>query len=75
MSIERAYWENDATGLAALIDKGEITAAEAVEAAIARAESVNPKINAIAEKLYDVAREEVRKVPAGRPFSGVPIAI
>ncbi len=75
MSIERTYWENDATGLADLIGKGEISAAEAVDAAIARAESVNPKINAVAEKLYDDARKAAANAPGGKPFSGVPIAI
>ncbi|TIN82013.1 MAG: amidase, partial [Mesorhizobium sp.] len=56
MSIERVLWEQDATGLAELIHKGEISPQELVDAAIARAEATRPDINAIATPLYDAAR-------------------
>ncbi|TIP32174.1 MAG: amidase, partial [Mesorhizobium sp.] len=52
MSIERVLWEQDATGLAELIHKGEISPQELVDAAIARAEATRPDINAIATPLY-----------------------
>jgi Asp-tRNA(Asn)/Glu-tRNA(Gln) amidotransferase A subunit family amidase len=42
----------DAVGLAERIRRREVTATEVAEAAIARAEAVNPAINAIATPLY-----------------------
>ena len=43
-----ALGDLDATGVAAKIRSGEINATEALEAAIARAERVNPELNFIA---------------------------
>ncbi|MEL6972093.1 MAG: amidase, partial [Bacteroidota bacterium] len=45
------YRQYDALGLAELISQGEITAAELLDLAIARAEAVNPSINAIIHPL------------------------
>jgi amidase len=56
----------DAVELALRIRAGEIQPREAVEAAIARAERVNPSLNAIATPLFESARDE-----AGQPQSGV----
>lgn len=61
----------DGVRLAELIAKGEITATEAVNAAIDRAEAVEPKLNAIASKTYDMAREMAASSPEGR-LGGVP---
>lgn len=61
----------DGVGVAKRISSGEISAAEAVEAAIARAKSVNPQLNAIITETYDVAREQVKNIVPG-PFAGVP---
>jgi amidase len=73
--MEELLWEHDATALAALIRKGEITPAELVEASIARAERTGPEINAIAEQLYDSARADARNADRERAFAGVPMAI
>lgn len=75
MSVEGLLWEHDATGLAELVQKGEVRAIELVEAAIARAERVNPQINAIAERVYEEARERAGKVDRHVPLAGVPFAI
>lgn len=75
MSIEQLLWNEDATGLAQRIKAGDLSASEAVEAAIMRAERVNPDINAIAERLYDQARRQVAELPADAPLAGVPFAI
>lgn len=62
----------DATAQAELIRKKEITAQELLESAIARAERVNAKINAIVTPMYDIARKAAQsKFPEG-PFAGVP---
>lgn len=47
----------DATAIAQAIAKGELSVAEVTEAAIARAEKVNPALNAIVVKMYDNARK------------------
>lgn len=43
----KEYVEHDATGLAELIAARQVTPAEVLEAAIARVEAVNPRLNAI----------------------------
>ena len=71
------YRQYDALGLAELISQGEITAAELLDLAIARAEAVNPSINAIIHPLYEHAREQLEKegANANSPFAGVPFLI
>lgn len=51
---EMAAW--DAVETAAKIKGGEVSASEVVEAAIARAERIEPQLNAIVTKTYDRAR-------------------
>lgn len=69
-----ALGEHDATSLAAAIAAGEISAREAADAAIARAEKVNPELNAIVVTDYDRARTASER-PAGGVFAGVPTFI
>jgi len=61
----------DAVSTASAIRNKDITALEAVEAAIDRAEQINPAINAIVTKTFDRAREQARNTPKGA-LSGVP---
>jgi Asp-tRNA(Asn)/Glu-tRNA(Gln) amidotransferase A subunit family amidase len=69
------YRQRDATALARLIAKGEVSASTVLEAAIARAETVNGSINAIVHKAYDRARKAVAAgLPSG-PLTGVPYLI
>lgn len=75
MSVERVLWEQDATGLAALVHKAEISPQELVDAAIARAEATRPDINAIAETLYDAARTRAKTIDRKLPLAGVPFAL
>ncbi|MCP4415378.1 MAG: amidase [Chloroflexi bacterium] len=65
----------DALELAKLVKNGEAQPIELLEAAIARAEEVNPQLNAIVTPMYELARESVQKeIPAGK-FAGVPFLI
>jgi amidase len=64
----------DATGVAAAIRNGDITAAEALEAAIARSERVNGELNFIASPLYEYGRARAAETLSG-PFAGVPTLI
>jgi len=67
-----AYDGLDAVGLSALIAGGELTAAEALEAALARADARNPRLNAIVTRDDEGARARARgPLPPG-PLSGVP---
>jgi amidase len=69
-----ALGDLDATGVAARIRAGEITAVDALDAAIARAEQVNPQLNFIAAPIYDYARSRAAGALSG-PFAGVPTLI
>lgn len=73
--MEKLLWENDAIALAALVKKGDVAPVELVDAAIARAEKVNPEINAIAVRLYDQARKRAETVRKTTPFAGVPFVL
>lgn len=69
-----ALGDLDATGVAARIRSREITPQEALDAAIARAERVNPQLNFIATPTYDYARARVAGRLSGA-FAGVPTLI
>jgi amidase len=69
------YEKHDALGLGALVKQKKITALELVNEAIARAERVNPKINAIVFKAFDRARDAAKSGAPDGPFSGVPMLL
>ena len=74
MTIE-GYADLDATDLAGLVARGELSALEVLEEAIERAERVNPQLNALVYPWYDHARKRVREgLPQG-PFHGVPFLL
>ncbi len=67
------YAQYDALGLAQLIKNGDISAAEAVEAAIERCEAVNPALNAIVTPMYGEARQAAKnRELADTVFAGIP---
>ena len=69
------FEDHDAVGLATLIREGGVTAAEVLEAAIARCEARNPALNAVVMELYDHGRAAVAgDIPDG-PLAGVPYLI
>lgn len=68
------YRKYDGIGLANLIRTGELSSSEVLEAAVARAEQVNPRLNAITNRLYEQARERARSSPDG-PLGGVPFLL
>ena len=69
------YRRHDAVALAGLIARREVSAAEVLETAIARAEAVNPAINAIVHKQYEQARRAVATGLPDGPLAGVPYLI
>jgi amidase len=65
----------DATAQADLARRGEVSALELVDAAIARIEAMNPAIKAVVAPLFDQARERARGTLPDGPFRGVPYLI
>lgn len=69
------YRRHDATALAELVRKGALQASEILDIAIARAEAVNPKINAIVHPTYELARKMANELSPNLPFAGVPLLV
>jgi amidase len=72
------YDDYDAVGLAELVARKDVTPLELLDEAIARAEALNPKINAIIHKDYDRARELALALPEpgpDKPLHGVPFLL
>jgi amidase len=67
----------DALGIAELIRKKQITALEAVEDVIRRIERVNPQINAVLTKNFDLekARARARQISGEGMFAGAPVML
>jgi amidase len=69
------YDQCDGTGLAELIRTRKVSASEVCEEAVHRAEDLNPKLNAIITKTYDLARQTAQNPPTDASFSGVPFLV
>ena len=67
-----ALGDLDAVGLSGAIRAGWVGRSDAVEAAIARAEAVNPALNGLAYKAFEQARKTAAANPSTGFFSGVP---
>jgi len=69
------YDKYDGLGLAELVRKKEVKPSDLVEEAISRIEELNPQLNAVIHKMYDLARKAAKgNLPDG-PFSGVPFLL
>ncbi|MEO1001105.1 MAG: amidase family protein, partial [Pseudomonadota bacterium] len=79
MTKRPPLWQWSASEIARATQADEITAGEAVEAALARMEAVNPALNAVVESLADEARAEAAALDAGGgprgALHGVPVTI
>jgi len=69
------YVRHDGLALAGLVRRGEVSAVELLEAAIARIEAHNPTLNAVVRKRYEAARVEAAQVNTDAPFAGVPFLV
>ena len=68
-----ALGDLDAVGLVEALRAGAVSAAELVDAAIARTEAVNPALNGLAYEAFDRARARAASTrPYGGYFDGVP---
>ena len=69
------YISYDAVALADLVRAGEVSPPELLDAALARAQAVNPALNAIVRLLEDEARQTLREGLAAGPLAGVPFLL
>ena len=65
----------DATAQAEALRRGEVSALELVDAAIARIERLNPVVNAVIHENFERAREEAAGTLPDGPFRGVPFLL
>lgn len=70
----KEYHHYDATGLAELIARGEVSSGEVLEAALARMDEVNPRLAAICIPMQAIARQRAQASLHG-PFAGVPFLL
>ncbi|HHO75823.1 MAG TPA: amidase [Deltaproteobacteria bacterium] len=71
----KEYDQYDGLGLAGLIEKKEISAREVFEEAMSRIEELNPRLNAVITKMYDIAARTLEKPLPNGPFKGVPFLV
>lgn len=69
------YDKYDGLGLGELVRKKEVKPSELVEEAINRIEKLNPQLNAVIHKMYDMAREAAEGDLPDGPFRGVPFLL
>jgi amidase len=73
--LTRLYAESDALSLAALVQRGEVSALELTEVAISIIEALNPRLNAVVIKTFDLARTTAAAAPSEGRFAGVPFLL
>jgi len=66
------YDKYDGLGLAELVRKKEVKPSELVEETISRIERLNPQLNAVIYKMYELARKAADGDLPDGPFKGVP---
>ncbi len=69
------YETHDATSLAKLVRRREVTPTELAEAAISRIDRLNPALNAVVSTRFEAARREARRWEGDGPFGGVPFLV
>lgn len=71
------YTSRDATALAALVHRGEVTPRECLQTALAITAQLNPRLNAVVHLFADRAAQQLEQLkiwrgPDAPPFAGVP---
>ena len=74
--ISEIYGRSDATALAHLVRTGQVTPLELLDEAIRRTEAINPRLNAVTQRLFGMARDYLKREPhLDGPFAGVPFLL
>ncbi|MBB6450018.1 amidase [Geomicrobium halophilum] len=69
------YLSLDATAMAEMVAKGDVTAAELIKASIERKDNVNKRLNAIVHDFSTDAHSAAKQKSPEGPFSGVPMVL
>ena len=75
MALPSDLSQLDVTAQAELVRNGEASPIELVDAAIARIEAINPKLNAVIHERFEKARAEAASPLPEGPFRGVPFLL
>lgn len=71
----KEYGSYDAVGLAELVRRGQASAEELLNEAVARTDRLDPQLNAVVVKHYDFARKQIERGLPDGPFRGVPFLL
>ncbi|MGQ0766306.1 MAG: amidase [Gemmatimonadota bacterium] len=72
---ESEYLQYDGLGLAELVRRAEVTAAEIADVAIRRIERLNPQLNAVVHSMFNDARQRARGRQVDGVFMGTPFLV
>lgn len=75
MAFVSEYAAYDALGLADLVRRREVTPAELLEAAFAKVDALNPKLNAVVLEQREKAMARAKSGVLSGPFAGVPMLL
>jgi len=75
MTDTESYEEFDAVGLAELVANGEVAPLALLDAALERAEALDPRLNALTMLRADFARDRIRAGLPNGPLRGVPFLL
>lgn len=75
MTVFAQYSDYDALGLAELVKRGEVTALELWETAVALIDEANPVLNCVVHAHFDLARKQIEAGLPDGPFRGVPFLL
>jgi amidase len=70
-----ALWQMPARVVAGLLGRGEVSAADAVEAAIGRIEAVDGAVNAVVQRRFEAARRDAQRGAHAAPLHGLPVLV
>jgi amidase len=74
-ALDAVFESHDALGMAELVRRREVSAAELLEAAMLRCDAVAGTLNAVPLRHDAEARAQLASVPAAAPFAGVPFLL
>lgn len=74
-ALDEVFESHDGLGMAELVRRGEVSAAELLEAAIARCDAVAGTLNAVPLRHHAEARAQLAAIPRSAPFAGVPFLL
>ncbi|MCK0198925.1 amidase [Ancylobacter sp. 6x-1] len=69
------YEDHDATGLAALVRAGEVSADDLLDAALSRIDAHEPQLHALVHRFEDLGRQAIAQGLPDGPFTGVPFIL